>query len=362
MSKHRKPASRAALLKASKETGKGGGLTLAGAQLMGRGLNPEMSEFLVRDIVEYNATRIFHAPLVWPDGNASSWERIQGSTPEYSGTLTGSLKHYLEKGSEQRQFAKDPGLRETVAGVEKRKGRDATYLVVEERSTISDCRMERGECWQGPDRGRDGVAIIKTSEGEWPQFSEKVARDTALLAAMRTMTKARHPFELHARSILYITDRGEPAHPFGMEVNISYGGARAISPIPDAAVAKWANELGDRTERLQQACVDPAVNELLDAIRLDEAKDEEYFRLWYLRLWQALVDVGLNCNVQAVRDHLKTQQPQDRWKCLTKHRTAIAHWETGRVDYKKVADLHCFAVEVADYIDGVTLVSPGNRP
>ena len=361
MSKHRKPASRAALLKASKKTEKGGGLTLAGARRMGRGVNPDTSESLVRDIVEYNVTRIFHAPLVWPDGNASSWERIQGSTPEYSGTLTGSLKHYLENGSEQRQFAKAPGLRETVAGVEKRKGHGATYLVVEERGPISDCRMERGECWQEPDGGRDGVAIIKTSEGEWPQFSEKVERDTVLLAAMRTMTKARHPFELYARNILYITDRGEPAHPVEMEVNISYGGVRVISPIPDAAVAKWANELRDRTDRLQQACVDPAVNELLDAIRLDEAKDEEYFRLWYLRLWQALVDVGVYCKVQAVRDRLKMLQPQDRWKCLTKHRTAIAHWQTGRVDYKKVTDLHCFAVEVTDYIDGITRVSPGNQ-
>ena len=362
MSKHRRAAIRAALLKASQETEKEGGLTLAGARLMGRGSNSDASEFLVRDIVAYNATRIFHAPLIWPDGNASSWERIQGSTPEYSGTLTGSLKNYLENGSEQKQFAKDPGLRETVADVEKRKGRSATYLVVEERGPISDCRMERGECWQGPDGGRDGVVIFNTSEGEWPQFSERVKRDTALLAAMRTMTKARHPFELHARSILYITDRGEPAHPLRMEVNISYGGARVISPIPDAAAAKWAYELGDRTERLQQACVDPAVNELLDAIRLDEAKDEEYFRLWYLRLWQALVDVGLYCKIQAVRDHLKALKPQQRWQELTKHRVAIAHWETGRIDYKKVEDLHCLAVEVANYIDGVILMSPDNCP
>lgn len=246
--------------------------------------------------------------------------------------------------------------------MEKRNVRAATYLVVEERGPISDCRMEQGECWQGPKGGRDGVVIFKTSGGEWPQFSEKVECDTVLLAAMRTMTKARHPFELHARSILYITDHGEPAHPYRMEVNISYGGARVISPIPDAAVAKWANELGDRTKRLQQACVDPAVNELLNAIRLDEAKDEEYFRLWYLRLWQALVDVGLYCKIKAVRDHLEALKPQQRWQELKKHRNAIAHWETGRIDYEKVADLHGFAVEVANYIGGVTSVSPGNQP
>ena len=222
--------------------------------------------------------------------------------------------------------------------------------------------MELGECWQGPQGGRGGVVIFKTSQGEWPQFSEKVDRDTLLLAAMRTMTKASHPFELHARSILYITDRGEPAHPLGMEMNISYGGARVISSIPDAVIAKWANEMGDRTERLKQACVDPAVNELLNAIRLDKAKDEEYFRLWYLRLWQALVDVGLYCKIQAVREHLKVLKPQQRWRELTNYRNAIAHWETGRIDYKKVSDLHGFAVEVAGYIGGVTRVSHDKYP
>ena len=333
---------------------------LAGARMMAQGLNQEVSEFLVREIVAYNATRIFHAPMTWHDENGDSWARLPISTPEYAATVTGCLTQYLESGSTLGQFAKDPGLRETVEKVEKRSGSNSTYLVVEEQGPISGCRMDRGECWLGPEGGRDGVVIFKTKEGAWPEFGEKVDCDTLLLAAMRTITKRDHTFELHARSVCYVTNQGEPAHPLTMQMNIAYGGARVTSLIPD--VAKWAYQVGERVERLRRASVDPAVNELLTAIRLDRARDDEYFRLWYLRLWQALRDAGEFCTSSTVNSHLDTLRPQQRWKDLTEHRNAIAHWETARVDYEKVADLHRFAVEVVDYIATITRMPPGNSP
>ena len=355
MGKHLPPTSRTALLKESLQRKKGGGLALGEARRLGQTLNPEVMDFLVRDIVGYSVTRIFHAPMHWPDDSRDLWARLPNSTPEYTATVTGHLRQCLESGSALGQFAKDPGLRETVAEVEKRSGGKATYLVVEEQGPINGCRMERGECWLGPDGGRDGVAIFKAGGGAWPEFTEKVERDTVLLAAMRTTTKAAHPFELHARSVCYFTDQGETAHALAIDVNIAYGGPRLISPIPGGAVEEWTDRVGGRVERLLLASTDPAVNELLTAIRLDEARDDEYFRLWYLRLWQALRDVGEFCKSEAVRAHLGTLRDQPRWKALTNHRGAIAHWETGRVDYEKVADLHRFAVEVADFIANATL-------
>ena len=354
MGTHRTPERRAALLKASQERKKSGGLALGGARMMAQALNPEVTEFLVRSIVAYTATRIFHAPMNWPDDGGDAWARLPNSTPEYTATVTGDLRRYLETGSTLGQFAKDPGLRERVEDVEKRSGGNSTYLVIEEQGPISDCRMESGECWLGPDGGRDGVVIVRTGGGAWPTFTEKVERDTALLAAVRTVTKAAHPFELHARSICYITDKGETAHPIEAEVSIAYGGARVTSPMPGGAVTGWADRVAERAERLRAAGTDPAVNELLSAIRLDKARDDEYFRLWYLRLWQALRDVGEFCGDQTVRAHLETLRHKQRWTGLTSHRNAIAHWETGRVDYEMVADLHRFAVVVSEFIANVT--------
>ena len=235
MGKHRKPASRAALRKESQEKKPGSGLALGGARIMAEAFNPEGSEFLVREIVAYSATKIFHAPVNWPDECDTYWVRIPGETREYSATLTGELKNYLENASKLGQFANDPGLRETVGDLEKRAGAKSTYLVVEERGQITGCRMDRGECWQGPDAGRDGVVIFKTGGGAWPTFTEQVKRDTALLAAMRTMTKAPHPFELHARSVCYITDQGRASSSF------DYGDERRLRRAPVYKADCWGD-------------------------------------------------------------------------------------------------------------------------
>ena len=361
MGNNLKLADRATLLKASREKKPDGGLFLSGARIIAESFTPEGSEFLVREIVAYSATKIFHAPVNWPDESDDSWVPIQGETPEYSATLTCALNDYLEKGSKLGQFAKDPGLREKVEGIEKRAGNKSTYFIVEEQGPITDCRMDQGECWQGPYGGRDGVVIIKTSVGAWPTFNEQVERDTALLATMRTMTKAPHPFDLRARSVCFITDQGEPAHPLEREWNVAYGGARATEPIVDMTVAEWANQLGENAELLRLASTDPAVNELLAAIRQDKVGDEEYLRLWFLRLRQALVDMGRYCEQKEVREHLEKLEKQQRWKDLSEHRNAIAHWWTEKVDYEKLEDLHRFAVEVANYILTANRVKPGKR-
>ena len=152
MAKHRKPASRAALRKASQEKKPGGGLALGGARLMAEAFNPKGSEFLVREIVAYTVTKIFHAPVNWPDECDTFWARIPGETPEYSATLTGELRNYLEHASKLGQFANDPGLRESVENVEKRAGAKSTYLVVEERGQITGCMMDQGNAGRDPMR------------------------------------------------------------------------------------------------------------------------------------------------------------------------------------------------------------------
>ena len=129
----------------------------------------------------------------------------------------------------------------------------------------------------------------------------------------------------------------------------TYGAFRVISNI-SCEITEWANRLGENTKQLDRVSDDPAIRELLDAIQLDKARSEEYFRLWYLRLWQALVDVGMYCTHQKVRHYLEKIREQPRGRELTKHRIAIAHWHTGTIDYTKVQDLHRLAVEVVDHI------------
>ena len=111
-----------------------------------------------------------------------------------------------------------------------------------------------------------------------------------------------------------------------------------------------ANNISGKVARLQEAKSDQAIRELLYAVRLDKSRGDEYFRLWYLRLHQALVDLGIYCQNSDLKDYLDKLRKEKRWKELKDHRNAIAHYETGRADYQEISNLHRFALEVLDHV------------
>ena len=325
-------------------------MTLAGARMIAKNLNSGQSDFLKREIVSYSITKVFHAPVNWPSEHACHWIRISGGTHEYSATLTSDPARYLKNSSVLGQYNNDPGLQEQVDGFEGKHGKGSSYLTIEESGQVIECVMDEGECWENPDELGGGVVIFKISGRPWPKFSEKTEWDISLLTSMRMRTHVSHPFELYARSVLFITDCGEPAHALNVEMSVSYGGLRVTKPIPDGELSKWADDTGQAAERLRIVSTDSAIRELLAATRLDEAKDDEYFRLWYLRLWQAMEDISRYCLMPDVKRHMRKLKGTERWAELTSHRRAIAHWHTARVDYGKVQDLHNFAIELSEYI------------
>ena len=350
MSKKRLTPNRSELIKTSQEKKRSGGITLAGARMIAENLNHGQSEFLKREIVSCNITKVFHAPVNWPAEHEGYWIRISGATPEYSATLTSDPARYLKNASILGQYDNDPDLREKVEGFEGKHGKGSSYLVIEESGQVGECVMDHGECWKNPDELGGGVLIFEIPGRPWPKFSEKTDRDVSLLTSMRIRTRVSHPFELYARSVLFITAYGEPAHALNVQMSISYGGLRVTKRIPDGDLSKWADDTGHAAERLRVVSTDSAIQELLAATRLDEAKDDEYFRLWYLRLWQAIDDISRYCSMPDVKRHIKKLKGGERWIELTNHRIAIAHWHTARVDFGKVQDLHNFAIELSEHI------------
>ena len=350
MGKQKNPEKRAELLRSSQEEKSNGDVTLAAAKLMAQSINPNAADFLTRKIVGYYAIRIFHAPFSSPDNCTSAWERIPGMEAEYSATLTSHLEKYLEDGRANKTYPVPSGLREAIDKLVKGSGNNSIYLVIEEHGSVDNCVMNQGECWEANIGDYDSVYIFKTTDGAWPNVQEQEETDAALLAAIRTMTKATHPFELHARSLQYVTDKNEFSRSIEGKFNIAYGGVRRISSLHNFDMVSCANYISGKVAQLQKASSDQAIRELLYAVRLDKSRDDEYFRLWYLRLHQALVDLGIYCQNSDLKDYLDKLRKEKRWKELNDHRNAIAHYETGRADYQKISDLHRFAIEVLNHV------------
>lgn len=91
---------------------------------------------------------------------------------------------------------------------------------------------------------------------------------------------------------------------------------------------------------------EPTALELFDSIMLDKTRDDSYLRLWYLRLWQALEDAKRHLGYPQLDNLDKVIAGKRTPKELKEYRNAIAHWETGKIDYSYLSDLQYTAMEL----------------
>ena len=84
----------------------------------------------------------------------------------------------------------------------------------------------------------------------------------------------------------------------------------------------------------QDSLKTPQVAELIDAILLDKTRDDAHFRLWYLRLWQAVVDAKRILGQPKFEDDAHTIAGNLTAIQLKEYRDRIAHWWTGNVDFE----------------------------
>ena len=269
-----------------------------------------------------------------------------------SAILTHELAKYLNEISDQDQYRSSPGLRERVASLDRRHGDSSVFLVIEQAGSIEKCTLNRGECFYGKvSEDQEGLILARTKDGAWPEIHEAVDFENKVLAVVRARTKTLHPYEFHAKSVCYVTDSGEIGIPLEPSINVSYGGFRVAKVIPNENVDQWGAEFQHSMDRVDTFEQNAALTELLFAIRLDSAKDDSFMRLWYLRLWQALVDFGIVFKENSsIGSELVRMSRGLEWNEITKHRTAVAHWQTELIDYKMVGRIHEYALTVIDLV------------
>ena len=100
-------------------------------------------------------------------------------------------------------------------------------------------------------------------------------------------------------------------------------------------IDETTQKLTDRIIQLKKEGEEISVREVLNALLLGDSKNEEYFRLWYLNLWQALVDFGREyCSNKGI--DLEEERETEQYKELKEHRDAIAHWSTEKINYEVI--------------------------
>ena len=123
------------------------------------------------------------------------------------------------------------------------------------------------------------------------------------------------------------------------------GTASVVSRLEPARLSEKAERIGSIIKSMLSES-EPVLTELFDSIVMDKTKDDNYLRLWYLRLWQALDDAGSHIGRPQPFNDDKMLAGKRTPKGLAGYRNDIAHWYTGSIDHSCLSDLQLTVMEL----------------
>ena len=226
------------------------------------------------------------------------------------------------------------------------------FLVTEEYETIPATQFANGECFlidewrngkaliEGGREGKRALLAFKTINGAWPDFSRDSHAVNTVLAAVKVEQNVTHHLDELYSCSCFVSDDGRAVYTAQLTMSVSYGGVRVSSPVDtDGLREKVAGVRSIYDGLRQDSLKTPQVAELIDAILLDKTRDDAYFRLWYLRLWQAVVDAKRILGQPKFEDDANTIAGNLTAIQLKEYRDRIAHWWTGNVDFSFVTGI-----------------------
>lgn len=174
------------------------------------------------------------------------------------------------------------------------------------------------------------------------------AVNTVAAAVKVEQNVTHHIDELFSFSC-FVSDDGWAVYTQEPTMSISYGGLRKSSPVDAEDLREKLTGVRSIHEGLRlDSLTKPQVAELIDSILLDKTQDDGYFRLWYLRLCQAIADAKRllghpkfedDTNANVIAGKLTSKELKD-------YRHNIAHWWTGNVDYSFVTGIQQTVLEL----------------
>lgn len=228
------------------------------------------------------------------------------------------------------------------------------FVVIEEYVEVPPTVLNSGECCI-IDECLDGQAMIKggregksfllachTSDGSWPAFHADMSIVNMVLAAVKVEQNVISHIEELYNGSCFVSSEGQAVYTHSPTVSANLGRSSRLEP---STLREKADKIGAMLQGMLSDS-EPVAAELFDSIILDKTKDDDYLRLWYLRLWQALEDAKKYLGCPQL-ENLDTVLAGERTpKELKGYRNAIAHWYTGKIDYSYLEDLQLTAIEL----------------
>jgi len=333
-----------------------GGLTTQGAKLMADSLGGTKT---VCTITHYCRTTVFEYPGCRMVTDNPVPYLMLCANEAFRAALVLDLPIYFQcEGSVFPHYGIDISLRDGIDRVwrkmrsQKNGPHLPIFLVTEQYERPPVTTLANGECflideWRNGqamiDGGREGkraLLAIRTIDGVWPNFSCDQHAVNTLLAAVKVEQNVTHHLEDLYSCSCFVSEDGRAVYTIHPMMSVNYGGARVSSPVDTSSLREKVARVRLIHERLRQDSVTtPRVAELIDSILLDKTQDDGYFRLWYLRSWEALVDAKKLLGHPGLENELDIIAGELTPKRLKEYRNDVAHWWTGKVDFSFVTGI-----------------------
>ncbi len=347
----------------SLETGPDGRFTRHGAKVIAEAWCATPA---VCTVSHYCRTSVYAFPGCHLTSSATDVLEVIYETRSFRAVVISDLPAYFKRGRTKfPHYGMDVSLRDGIdRAYEKKRGRRpqssrAFFLLIEEYEKVPFTTLENGECFEidqcldgkqlieGGVEGERALAAVRNSDGAWPDFSPSMHGVNAMLTAVKAEQKVTHHIDQLYTCSCFATDDGRAVYPLSPRMSIAYGGARISSPVDVAALSRIIANVRSIHDGLRRdAQVDPQISELIDAVLLEKKPDERYFRLWYLRLWQAIADAKRLLGVPDLERETAIIAGDFAPAELKDYRHKIAHWWTGKVDFTYVTGMQQTVLEL----------------
>ena len=215
--------------------------------------------------------------------------------------------------------------------------------------------LDRGECFTFDERrdgealitggrqGKTALAAVRTIDGSWPEFHADVQWENMVLAAVKAALDFTGTITSLISCKCFVSSNKQAVYP--MEPSLGRASGFSVSRVDPAAYHGNARRIRSVLDGMIRES-SPISTELFDAIVLGTSTDDSYLRLWYLRLWQALVDAGDYLGHPQLENRTQVIAGKSSPKDLTVYRNDVAHWHTGKIDHSRLKTLQLTALEL----------------
>ena len=317
-------------------------------------------------ITHYCRTTVFEYPGCHLASEEPDLHEVICEDEAFRAAVVSDLTAYFQEScSEFPHYAIDVSLRDGVdriysKEVSQQKATNVPiFLVIEQYESVPVTTFENGECFLIDERrdgeaviegGREGeraLLVVRTINGEWPDFSPAMQAVNTVLAAVKVEQNVTHHIDELYSCSCFVSDDGRAVYTFHPTMSIGYGAGRVSSPTDaDGLQKKLAGVRSIHLGLQRDSVTTPQVAELIDSVLLDKTQDDGYFRLWYLRLWQAAADAKRLLGQPKFGEDLTIIAGKLTPKELKDYRNSIAHWWTGKVDFSFVTGIQQTVLEL----------------